>query len=154
MFPTIGTPRGNNLTHRFTLRSSTQRRIRRLIDVFLAKITTTNPLHRTPLSHVAVNRETFTLVPIAFTVIRTKFRFSLTLTTIPLTIPLLLKGALLTWKVTYTNVMILIAFPPAKTTLASMGYYIFTGAALQSKGLARICIFWCERLFIVVFVPH
>jgi hypothetical protein len=86
--------------------------------------------------------------------IRTKFSFSLTLTTIPLTIPLLLKGTLLTWKVTYTNVIVLIAFPPTKTVLTSMGYYIITGAALQSKGLARIGIFWCGRTLVAVIVPH
>jgi hypothetical protein len=86
--------------------------------------------------------------------IRAKFSFSLTLTTIPLTIPLLLKGALLTWKMTYTNIIVLIAFPPTKTILTSMGYYIITGAALQSKGLPRISVFWCGRILVIVIVPH
>ena len=141
MFPTIGTPRGNNLTHRFTLRSSTYRRIWRLIDVFFTKITTTNPFHRASLPHIAINRETFTLISIAFTMISTIFGFSLALATIPLPIPLFTEGALLTGKVTYTHVMILIAFPPTKTLLASMGYYIITGATLYLKGLTRIVIF-------------
>ena len=126
MFSTIGTPRGNNLTHRFTLRSSTYSRIWWLIDVFFTKITTTNPFHRASLPHIAINSETFTLISIAFTMISTIFGFSLTLAIIPLSIPLFLKGTLLTRIVTYTHIVILIAFPPTKTLLASMGYYIIT----------------------------
>jgi hypothetical protein len=86
--------------------------------------------------------------------ISTIFGFSLTLAIIPLSIPLFLKGTLLTWIVTYTHIVILIAFPPTKTLLASMGYYIITGAALYLKGLTRIIIFPWGVVGINVFFPH
>tara|TARA_B100000575_G_C22626308_1_gene387952 strand:+ start:243 stop:506 length:264 start_codon:yes stop_codon:yes gene_type:complete len=86
--------------------------------------------------------------------ISTIFGFSLALATIPLPIPLFPEGALLTGKVTYTHVMILIAFPPTKTLLVSMSYYIITGATLYLKGLARVVIFTGRVIRSYVLFPH